>query len=579
MSESARAALWADASKNSMPAALLLALVCALTYMFYKILRTLGKKDESEAVVLPVERKIVCSRLFNSDGCGGADGEPSKMRVAIIGSGASGSVAAYWLRKMGGDAMDVHIYEKNDRLGGRVRNALFQGRVYETGATIFHSSNRYTSGFCRLFNLTKLPVKKKGSRSGVFDGTRFVFKSSGWSSVDSLLMIWEFGLWPLLRLSHSVNQMIEKFSTIYTLQSSGRSFSCPQDLVLAFAGTDGLHSMHVDGQTHLVKSLQLSESFSAASVKLVRNLVSAGTRCNYGQTAQMLNGLCAQVSCAGTQSEELYYIKGSNDQLVNKLVHSSKATVHLSTTVKTVHQSPDGCKFEIGCHSSVDSKSTLEKSIFDAVIVACPVEGSCSDETLNFVVGRGYERNLNDAARHCGFEMHRTVVTFVCGVLSTSFQGLSAVYTESVAADSNLPWNSVGLLYPVDAPVKECMQICQDAQAGKPSVFKVFSQRPLSEAEMLGIFSVVKVTEVVADWKAYPHYGFADENQRTRHQEKSKFEAAEGCYPFVVSSGVFSTCAIERVSSAVEMALISGLNAALLVREHLITTRVAAPAL
>jgi prenylcysteine oxidase/farnesylcysteine lyase len=533
------------------------------------------KKDPSEIAVLSPQRQIVC----NDPGSGSGTAGSAKMRVAIIGAGASGSVAAYWLRKMGGDNVEIHIYDKNECAGGRVAKTEFNGRTYETGATIFHNANEYITGFCRLFNLTKIPVKKTGSKSAIYDGKNFVFRSSGWSIVDDVSMLAQYGLWPLLRLSRSVGEMLDKFASIYGLQASGRSFTCPQDLVLAFAGLEGLKALQTDGQSHLISSFDLPKSYFAQCRKLVRSLVSAGTRCNYGQTCDGLNGVCAQVSCAGTQSKELYYIKGGNYQLVRNLIDSSKASLHLSTAVTSIIETPGEGKFILKCeHKNIKSTSNL----FDAVILACPIEGTECD--IKYANGRDFERNIADAANASGHEMHRTVVTFVNGVLVPKFRGLCAVYTESVAADDNkLPWNSVGILYPVDAPMDECVRILKQVQAGQvASTFKVFSQRPLTDSELGEIFSKIETKQVVADWKAYPHYGF--ESRRTEGHEGNEsstakpLRPADACYSFVVSPGIVSTCAIERVSSAVEMALIGGFNSALLVREHLIASRVAVPA-
>jgi protoporphyrinogen oxidase len=42
----------------------------------------------------------------------------SKFRVAIIGSGVSGSAAAYFLHKSLGDQVEIDVFEKEDRVGG-----------------------------------------------------------------------------------------------------------------------------------------------------------------------------------------------------------------------------------------------------------------------------------------------------------------------------------------------------------------------------------------------------------------------------------------------------------------------------
>ena len=48
----------------------------------------------------------------------GNSGCSSKRQVAIIGGGCSGLACAWHLLKNTGDAYEVHVFEKSDRLGG-----------------------------------------------------------------------------------------------------------------------------------------------------------------------------------------------------------------------------------------------------------------------------------------------------------------------------------------------------------------------------------------------------------------------------------------------------------------------------
>lgn len=69
-------------------------------------------------------------------------------RVAIVGAGVGGCCAAYFIRERGGEAVKIDVFERGV-VGGRTATFTFQGHVYETGASIIHTSNKY------LVNLSK----------------------------------------------------------------------------------------------------------------------------------------------------------------------------------------------------------------------------------------------------------------------------------------------------------------------------------------------------------------------------------------------------------------------------------------
>jgi len=61
------------------------------------------------------------------------------LRIAIIGAGVAGLSAAQRLKDLG--YRDITIYEKEDRVGGKVLSYRHKGRVYELGA--LWSSGQY----------------------------------------------------------------------------------------------------------------------------------------------------------------------------------------------------------------------------------------------------------------------------------------------------------------------------------------------------------------------------------------------------------------------------------------------------
>ena len=71
-------------------------------------------------------------------------------RVAVVGAGIGGSLAAYFLRQRGGEAVEVDVFERA-AVGGRTGVFTFQGHTYETGASIIHTSNKYLVDLAKEF--------------------------------------------------------------------------------------------------------------------------------------------------------------------------------------------------------------------------------------------------------------------------------------------------------------------------------------------------------------------------------------------------------------------------------------------
>ncbi|PIN23007.1 Protoporphyrinogen oxidase [Handroanthus impetiginosus] len=56
------------------------------------------------------------------------------MRVAVVGGGISGLVAAYMLAK---DGAEVVLYEKEDSLGGHAKTVNVDGNALDLGFMVF----------------------------------------------------------------------------------------------------------------------------------------------------------------------------------------------------------------------------------------------------------------------------------------------------------------------------------------------------------------------------------------------------------------------------------------------------------
>ncbi|MGW4248176.1 NAD(P)-binding protein, partial [Nocardia sp. NPDC004722] len=59
------------------------------------------------------------------------------MRIAVVGGGISGLVAAYRLRQALGDAAELVLVERRDRVGGILRTVDIEGDPVDLGAEAF----------------------------------------------------------------------------------------------------------------------------------------------------------------------------------------------------------------------------------------------------------------------------------------------------------------------------------------------------------------------------------------------------------------------------------------------------------
>lgn len=100
------------------------------------------------AAYLPFLRSYLPDEDADTDDEDATPLEPA--RVAVVGAGVGGCCAAYFLRGEGGEAVKVDVFERG-LVGGRAATFTFQGHVYETGASIIHTSNKYLVDLSKEF--------------------------------------------------------------------------------------------------------------------------------------------------------------------------------------------------------------------------------------------------------------------------------------------------------------------------------------------------------------------------------------------------------------------------------------------
>lgn len=247
------------------------------------------------------------------------------------------------------------------------------------------------------------------------------------------------------------------------------------------------------------------------------------------------------VSLAGVQGGNLWSVKGGNYQVCRRLIEESKATVHMRTKIDSIRK-------EIKDNKTVyfldgEGKHGCNQP-YDAVVVAAPLEVPACFLTCP----KCTDWPEKDKMGH----YQQTIASFIQAPLNSKYFGYESgdeipknIFTTE---NESIPFSSIGLKTTVEGkPIN-------------PSLFKVFSRKPLTNETINKIFLInnnsekkENITEIKSvSWLAYPHY-----------------TPPEKFLPFVLDEGVFYVNAIERAASAMEMSAIGGRNAALLVSHYL----------
>ncbi|KDO19877.1 hypothetical protein SPRG_14908 [Saprolegnia parasitica CBS 223.65] len=423
--------------------------------------------------------------------------------VCIVGSGIAGASTAHFLADAG---VHLSVFEKEDRIGGRMHAFPYRGVKIEAGGTIIHVNNKYMVGFAQRLGLKLVkPGQFTGgnSRMGIFTGDDFAIETSTSSYVTMAKMLWRYGPLNLKRMKDVVQETLDKFDAIYALQDNGAAYTSPTELIAALGLLETTQT-----------SLEAIMVANGVSPRLINELMAGITRVNYGQNTTM-SGFGGLVGLAGS-GDDLRAIAGGDYQIPEGLFREAKANVYLNTTITSITPNADGT---LKLMTSRGSWVTCS-----GVVVATPLE--LSNVAL--------PAHVHIAPRP--FQMTHT--TFVQGELTPAYFQQRSDVPETILTTENasLPFSSIGLQYRQDGV----------------SLYKVFSRAPMTSAVLAAFFEPPFEIVATYPWAAYP-----------------TFHVPEVFGPFKVLPGVVYPNAIENAASAMEMSALSGRNAAHLILAHL----------
>lgn len=387
-------------------------------------------------------------------------------KVCIVGSGIGGSSAAYFLQNYSTKPLDIEIYERHDRVGGRLSQVQLGNDKFEAGGSIIAKSNRHMRHFTELLGLTR-SSDLGDDDFGIWNGREIFFQTSraGESFVsqkvtsiwNSLLMLWRYGS-SLLKMSSYVSELLEKWDRLYSEEML--AYSTAEDLLESV----GLYNF----TQHTLEQDLVAKGFSS---RLINELITLIVRINYGQNVS-ISGLAGAVALAGS-GDDLWKVKEGNWKVPDGLIKYTNSSLHLGEEIVSVTCTEEGV-YDLGLQSGGQTSKC------DAVIIATPLD----EVNISFT----------PPVEVSGRSLQHTYTTFVRGLINSEYFG--------AASHADLPT----LIGTVEDPLLLFSSISVlKSYTDVDKAYKVFSRSPLTDADLDKLFETRHQT-VQLDWGAYPHY-------------------------------------------------------------------------
>jgi prenylcysteine oxidase / farnesylcysteine lyase len=386
-----------------------------------------------------------------------------KLKVGIIGSGISGSSAAYFLHKSLGDNVEIAVYEKESRVGGRIQRINIGDEGFETGGSIIHSENQYLYHIVNELGLEK--VKHVYDNIGMWNGESFTFKT-GKKKLETLLkVLFRYGN-SLVKVQPIVKDRIKKLSQIYIHQEKGEFFSDPESLFKKL----GLYSLSQVSSYDYFREKGISERF-------ILEFINGISRLNYGQDAS-IHGLVDLVSLAGASfGGYLFAIKGGNSQICEAMLQKASAKVMKNNRVTHIQKANTTADRYV---ITTEDGATEE---FDRIIIATPLETAAIK----------FEQIDLDDKNKLSRPYQITNCTYILGKLNHTYFGQTKVeqIPTNILTQENqkIPFSSI--------------ELCKKEKKTGQQIYRIFSRQKLSEDLLNQLFSErIETRSVIRD--AYP---------------------------------------------------------------------------
>lgn len=452
-------------------------------------------------------------------------------KVAIIGAGAGGSSAAFWISLAKQRSLNpnkplvIDVYDRNDYIGGRSTIVYPYGNTsyspIEQGAGIFTDHNKNLMRAVSEFGLQTYQLGSVTGGIGVWDGKEFLYRSSGDYATDGTRMLTRYGTGPA-KSDALVKDFLEKFDRSY-----GPKFPDYQTVSAYSASLNYTSLESITLQSYLDRN--------GVNPTWTREFQTGSTRFNYAQDASKIQAVAGMTSLSADSSNA---VVGGNRKIFQEFLKRSGANVKLNTVVTKIAKA--------GKMYNVTTSAGLTTT-YNAIILAAPAALS----GIKFV-------NIPHKPTAPGVEyvhLHSTLVaTTTPAVLPAYFNAKVPPQmpgTIITTGESKSQPEFFGFRYEVELE-----------RNGKAEyVVRIFSKAPVSDATLVKWFGKGKFGWVDRkEWDAYPYY-----------PKHAKFP------PVILDDGLYYVNSMEGLWSTMETETISSRNCANLVAKGLFGSGICGP--
>eukprot|EP00127_Corallochytrium_limacisporum_P004004 Clim_evm53s156 gene=Clim_evmTU53s156 len=454
--------------------------------------------------------------------------DPERINVAIIGGGMAGSAAAYTLTKdqrfLNANST-LTIFERNDRLGGRVRELDFEGVMLEAGGTIVAAVNQPFSNYTEELGLTKqTEFGPSKDTQGVWDGDDLRFETSHSSWWTDVKMFLRYGLTPV-HVEKAVPSIASQFAQPYDMM--------PMTDVMGALNSVGL----TDLTTQTIDTYREQERWNS---KFFDEMVAGMTRDNYMQNLDM-SALGAMVAMCGSIGD-LYKLEEGNSQLCVEMiraateacnVNSCRANLRKETAVTEINFKSE--RLIAVTYKDLSSNTEHEEEFTD-VLITVPLE------IANIKI-KGLPGSVAAQLSSTQRSFVHMYTTFVRGNLDPHYFGKKK--------QSELPTEFTTM----DTPNEDFYALAQTTDYSSEdgtAIFEMFTMEHPDESGVLNTLFTTVINTTSVEWHPYPY-----------------LHTNVHAPPIVLADGLYYAMGFETFFSAMEVALLEGTNVAKVLIETL----------
>ncbi|KJZ77598.1 hypothetical protein HIM_02775 [Hirsutella minnesotensis 3608] len=508
--------------------------------------------------------------------------------VAIIGAGAAGSSTAYHLQKYAKDeglAVNVTIFEKTHRVGGRTLTVdAFDDPAYpvELGASIFVTINHILYNATKHFDLAlgDMSTEEDGDITAIWDGERIVYElvqgTPWWREAGKLW--WRYGLAPYKAVT-LVKRVVGVFLKLYTepyfpfASLTRRVYELGLERVTSATGEQFLAENKACPPLGSSKAVARTDCRIQINPDFAREIMQPATRVNYASNLAYIHGLETMVSFA---TEGAITVNGGNWQIFDNMVRSSGAALYRNTSVasisfeKGVMKPGAPRKYVVSTRDANAPAAAAEHkypTAFDHVVIASPWQFSdikADAGVLKQQIDRIPYTKLHVTLFTSPYTLHPAFFNLEPGTRAPS-----SVYT-TLSKDETPKQGAEGVGRTGFYSISMLRRVVNKRTDKAEYLYKIFSAAPVTPEFLSDVLGAPVPSTFVSTQGAdgasvqtiswyYPHWfhSYPIELPRVTFQDP------------IVGRGVYYTSGMESFISTMETSALMGMNVARLIADHL----------